>query len=171
MLGAWDSGSAQVSLTIPDAARGSLGLPWCARLGAGCTRRGEALGGQATRPSPLGLSLPPLALSVLLPAVCPGLQLCVQLLSTVSLFLSHFTPFISPLFTILFCLRIYVSFLSRSPLLLSFFASLRLSVVLLPHPIPTPRWQRREGTQGSQDPQLPEGQSQASCPFLQPLAV
>lgn len=77
MLGAGDSGSAQVSLTIPDAARGSLRLPWpCVPGRRGWAEKGEATGGaegkgrRSAHPVSLCLPLSPLSFSVFWP-LCP----------------------------------------------------------------------------------------------------
>lgn len=71
VLGAGDSGSAQVSLTIPDAARGSLRLPWpCVPGRRGWAQKGEATGGTEGKgrwsPYAISLSIPlsPLSFSV-----------------------------------------------------------------------------------------------------------
>lgn len=119
VLGAWGSGSAQVSLTIPDAAWGSLRLPWpCVPDGRRRAQRGEAMGGQRGRgdgrPAPsvcrsLSLLSPSLVLCSL---VFLPWSLAVSSFSAVSLFLSHFTLFISASSPVLFSLSVYVPFLS-----------------------------------------------------------
>ena len=148
VLGAGDSGSAQVSLTIPDAARGSLRLPWpCVPGRRGWAQKREATGGTERKgrwsPYPISLPLPlsPLSFSLFsgLSALVPS---AVSSFSAVSLFLPHFTLFTSPLSPNFFSLSLYVPFLSHLFLLLLVFPVLSpsllsacLSVSLLP---PTP---------------------------------
>lgn len=99
--------------------------------------------------------------------------------SAESLFLSLISfSSISRLFTILFSLSIYVFFLNHLLLLLSFFPILShwlLSVCLSVSPLPLSHPNSEVAEEGMHtgftDPQLPKGHSQASCPFLQPLAV
>lgn len=150
VLGAEDSGSAQVSLTIPDAARGSLRLPWpCVPGRRGWAQKGEATGGTERKgrwlPYPISLPIPlsPLSFSLFSGLSVPS---AVSSFSAVSLFLPHFTLFTSPL-SPNFSLSLYVPFLSLLFLLLlvfpvlspSHFICLSLCLSPIPDPVSTPR--------------------------------
>ena len=187
MLGARDSGSAQVSLTIPDAARGSLRLPWPRVPGRrGQAQRGEATGGQAGRgdggppPSvhqPLSLLAPCPLLSVLW-SFCPRLLLC-PASQGVSVALSfhslHLSISLYPLLS--HCLNP----LSQSPVpasvslslsLLLTFVCLSICVSLSSGPIPSqPGGGRGQNRYGIQTPSCPRAKAKHPALLLQPLDV
>lgn len=148
VLGAWGSGSAQVSLTIPDAAWGSLRLPWpCVPDRRRRAQRGEAMGGQRGRgdgrPAPSvcrshSLLSPSLVLCslVFLPsslALCPASQRCLCF-SLISLSSSLHRPLSSSLSVSMSLFSVACSCFCQSfPFYLTHFC---LSVSLSPLPLP-----------------------------------
>ena len=188
VLVAGDSGSAQVSLTIPDSAWDSLRLPWpCVPGRRRWAQRGEAMGGQRGRgdgrPAPsvcrsLSLLSPSLVLSVLCPlvflplslALCPASQQCLCF-SLISLSSSLHCPLSSSLSVSMSLFSVaYSCFCQSFPFYPTHFC---LSVCLSPLP-PTPS-QPRGGRGGNghdiRTPSCPRAKAKHPALLLQPLDV